>query len=594
MALVLLASLSVACPSTPQTPSGLLEDVDAVDVALDASAPDVTAQPEVDGGAVTDPVLDDDARFFDVNRVYDVEITLAPEDWDTLRLQTRSLDDILGGEDCLDGPVPSPFTWFEADVVIDGLAVSNVAVRKKGFLGSLDPIRPSLKVKLDQFVEGQDLGGMTRWTLNNARQDPAKINQCITYAVYEAAGVPAPRCSYVHLYVNGTDMGLYVNVESIKKDFLRRHFDYEGGNLYEGALSDLRDGWLDTFARKTNEEDPDRADLLAAQAAAEAPDSDLLEQLDAVIDLDLFYSMWAVDVVTNHVDGYAQNTNNYYLYRDLDGRFTFIPWGADNTLFWDPNGNKPASVMASGMISRRLYLHPQGQAAYLQRLQEVLDTAWDEDALLAEIDRQEALIRDHVLPEQRVELQARIQTKRSFVQSQRARIEAELAAGPVAWQQELREPPCFVEQGTLDVTFSTTWGTLPQENLFATGTSTITLTVGGAPWGVPSGGAKSGSEKPGEAQLVIAGPLDPATSPGGVFAAVVVVPMDYFTTGAELGLNFATGFGQAVRFYEGATEPEYIGMLFGGTLTLTSAGTQPGAPVTGRLVSPIITIGGGP
>ena len=561
------------------------------DVTSDATLDGQGGPPEVTSDVEPMKPPANDGRFFDTQRVYEVRITLAPEDWDTLRNQTRTLLDILGGEECLAEPVASPFTWFSADVLVDGIEVTKVGVRKKGFLGSLDDVRPSLKVKLDEFVDDQNLDGLTRLTLNNARQDPSKVNQCMSYELYAQVGVPAPRCSYVHLYVNEVDMGLYVNVESIKKDFLRRHFDHDDGNLYEGALSDFREGWLGTFERKTNKSDLDRSDLDAIAAAAAAPDGELMDRLTPLVHMDRFFSMWAVDVLINHVDGYAQNTNNFYIYRDLDGRFTFIPWGADNTLIWNPEEQRPPAVMATGIVSHRLYRSPETQQTYIARLQEVLETVWDEEALLAELDRQQALIAPHVLAEEQDAMKNWLDLKRDFITTQRERITASLTPTAPFWDVPLREPPCLVEHGTINAAFDTTWGTLPVEDIFSTGTGAIATVVDGAPWQVVATGSKAGSENLGEARIIVAGALEPQSSPGGIIVLVVTVPQQRWVAGTPLPLGFGPGNGQIYRFFEGAQEPEFLGFLLEGTLNLEAAGATSGAAVKGNVSSPFYRFG---
>ena len=85
--------------------------------------------------------------------------------------------------------------------VVDGVALSDVGLRKKGFLGSLDDNKPSLKISLDEYIE-QDLLGTHDITLNNAKQDPSYLNQCLGYATFAAAGVPASRCNFAHVTVN--------------------------------------------------------------------------------------------------------------------------------------------------------------------------------------------------------------------------------------------------------------------------------------------------------------------------------------------------------------------------------------------------------
>ena len=219
---------------------------------------------------VTADEPDPTATYYDPERVLDVAITMESEDWDLLRHQTRSMYDILGGE-CLAAPVESPFTWFQATVTVDGEAVVDAGIRKKGFLGSLSASKPSLKIRFDKHVDGQLLGGaLKRMTLNNVRQDGSKLNTCMSYATFAAAGVPTPRCNFARVSINGTDFGLFVHVESLKRAWLTRSFDDPEGNLYEGAISDFRAEWQGTFQKKTNEKEDDWSDIDAAVAAIRA------------------------------------------------------------------------------------------------------------------------------------------------------------------------------------------------------------------------------------------------------------------------------------------------------------------------------------
>ena len=199
------------------------------------------------------PPVEETQRLFDPARVLDVRITMMAADWEALRYQSRTLRDVFGGEECHSAPPVHPFTYYPATLTVDGARVENVGVRKKGFLGSVNATQPALKVKLTEYDSAQRLHGMRRMTLNSPVADASYLRQCITYALFARAGVPAPRCSYARVRVNGRDLGLYVHVESIKKPFLRRHFADDEGNLYEGARSDFTPEWALTFEAKTNE-----------------------------------------------------------------------------------------------------------------------------------------------------------------------------------------------------------------------------------------------------------------------------------------------------------------------------------------------------
>ena len=414
--------------------------------------------------------------YFALDRVLDVSIELAPEDWDRLRAQTRTLVDILGGTDCLDSPPDDIFSWFTATVTVDGEAHTQVGVRKKGFLGSLSTVKPALKVRFDKFVDGQLLGGaMKRLTLNNVQQDPSMINTCMAYHVFAAAGLPAPRCNFATVAVNGENLGLYVHVESMKSAFLERNFSDPSGNFYEGTLSDFRPGWRGTFEKKTNEDAADWSDIAAVVAALQDPSPAGLEALAAAVDLDHFLTFWAVEVLVGHWDGYASNRNNFYIYREPGAPLVFIPWGADDVFGSSDNPfddfESPAAVMAHGAIAHRLYRDDAMRAAYVSRLKELLDAVWNEEELLSLADEMAAIVEQHILDKRRERAARDADRVRRFIRTRRAVILADLEPEPPAWPWPLAAADiCWAETGSFDLRFETTWGSSASENPLDEGT----------------------------------------------------------------------------------------------------------------------------
>ena len=91
-----------------------------------------------------------DGDFFNPNRVVKVQITLAPSDWEKLRNQERDAKAEFS-KDRLERPVVKPYTWFSADVTIDGTQFKNVGIRKRGFFGSADKGRPALNLELNRL-----------------------------------------------------------------------------------------------------------------------------------------------------------------------------------------------------------------------------------------------------------------------------------------------------------------------------------------------------------------------------------------------------------------------------------------------------------
>lgn len=406
------------------------------------------------GGCVWDDPWDPDA-------ILDVEIFMSQAAWDALRTEPRPLLETLGPQ-CPVAPPANPFEFVPADVAVDGTLVTNVGVRKKGFLGSLDTTRPSLKVKFSEFQPNQRLFGMERLTLNNNKQDLSNIKQCLAYELLAAAGLPAPRCNFAHVKVvteNGTeDLGIYSHVEEVEADFLIDKFGNAGGNRYEGVVSDFRPRWSARFEIKSNQGTNDGSELREiSKVLAEASDADLVDRLSSHIDVDAFISHWAMEGLIGHWDGYAGNTNNFHLYRDgADGLIHFIPWGTDDTFGQGSplrgDGSIAPLVSARGMLTRRLYAIPAVAAQYQARLQSFFDTIWNEPALIAEVDRMQALITPTT-----GDLTIQIDPIRDFINNRRQKFADDFAGGPPPWTEALSAPICMMYRGTITVDFSATW-----------------------------------------------------------------------------------------------------------------------------------------
>lgn len=573
-AYLVLVLFAAACGSSDEPGGG---------PGADAAPP---PPPSPDAGPAPDPTV----AIFAPDHIVDVAIELAPADWEALRTQTRSIFDVLGST-CLSDPPPSPFTWFAASVTIDGQAADMIAVRKKGFFGSLSETKPSLKVKLDEFVPGQALWGVEDLTLNNAISDPAYLKQCLGYQLFAAAGVPAPRCNFARVSVNGQPLGLYVHVEAIKKAFLARHFADDGGNLYEGALSDFRPGWVETFQKKTNETDPDRSDLEGLVPLMDLPDGQLLPALETELDLDAFVTFWAMELLVAHADGYARNTNNFYLYHDPStGLAHFIPWGIDAILVefgalpWESEP-PPVAIWAEGVLARRLYLNPDGRARYVARVRELLDSVWLEDEILAEIDRMEALITPEIPLAERAGFAGAVDGVRGFVLSQRGRITAALDGGPEPWSQPLRDPWCVDPIGTTSATFATTFGTLEAPDPFAAGTGSFAVDYLGMTLPIGQVGSTAGIDPDSGLPAVRVFAWTSATE---LLVAHVAIDADLFVSGGVAELDWVAASGYLVKLvFAPGVDPQVVvmGLLGDGLIQLSQAGLAPGTPVVGSFDS---------
>lgn len=534
-------------------------------------------------GAAPGPAPDE--ALFDLGRLLEVRIELAPADWDALRLEHHDLLAALGPTR-FDKPEPDPYHTYRARVTIDGESVGWVGIRKRGFLGSASAQRPSLGLRFDAFEPDNRFHGLRRMSLNNNLQDPSQLHQVLAYRVFSRAGVPAPRCNLARVTVNGKLLGIYSHVEAIDARFLERHFGRADGSLYEGLLSDFRPEWVKTFEKKLPKDDPDRSDLEAVVRALQSDDRSLVARLERCVDVEEYLSFWAVEALINHWDSYSGNGNNFFVYRSpATGRFAFIPWGAD-AVFGDRDPFTPVptpeSVKARSLLPRRLYHLPGMRQRYRDRLRRLLDMVWDESGLLGEVNRLEALLQGkvHVSPSQ---FRQSVEQVRRFIRTRRAELKKELDGPAPEWPLPLRSRGCLEKAGTMTALFSTRWQTGINLNPASNDVATVELKLGGA--------------RPDFAYLSVrAGPATDARHEGHptvsflglgrgslkVTVLALVVQPEFYKARAVVNVN---GFEVGGVLLQGALWGERfrIAGIPIGTLRLQEAGTRPGDPVSGRL-----------
>lgn len=509
---------------------------------------------------------------FDPDHVLQVEVELTDPDWAELRDQGRSLADLCSSE--------SPYEYFTATVTVDGMRFENVEVRKKGFFGSLSSARPSLKLR---FAE--DLGpyGLERMTLNNDNQDPSHLRTCLTYRVMDAAGVPAPRCNHARVSVNGEDLGVFTHVDSMNKPFLRLYFEDPDGALFEGQLGDFTAPYLGGIQSKT-EEQLDREFLADLQEALERPDQgDMLRGVSARVDVDAFLSFWAAEALVGQWDGYSNNRNNWFAYRDpINSKLYFMPWGPDaafaplrqNQGLGSINGPL-RSVFTTGRLGARLFEVPSIRRRYEARMQHLLDTAWDEDALLAEVARVTALLGADVAPESAAQVQ-------DYIRSARVDIEAELEGGlPAQLARPVDAPICLFAVANVSGTFDTTFDTLDLTAIteeraavtWASGPPTVNLpqafdaVAGVDPELMNATTIRVLGVRPSGQVLVLGFVIDPAL----------------FESGAIIPLGGLTNFAAVVELTFRPTGPllRTLGLLTDGVLTLDVIEPVSGGQISG-------------
>jgi spore coat protein H len=321
------------------------------------------------------------ARVYDTSVLHRIEITIAPQD--VAKITDRNIERIR-----------CTFTF-------DGLVLKDSGVRQAGgTFNQFVPIqgKPSLSLKFDDFVEGQELHGLEKIVLKDGRQDTGLVSEHLTYEVYRRAGIAAPMTAYAHVTINGIDSGIYVMREPINKDFLTRNFgkEFNDGNIYE--LNYAPDPMVAPQQIKLKDEveqKRSRKELLgAADAVQNSSPETFASAVSRYLDLDRYITFYAVEAATSNYDGFSFNTNNAYLYTyPKDGRIIMIPHGADSSFWAIANITKlrtPYQTPRSA-LARRVQSIPELKERFAKELARVGSPAvWDKKALLdrlAQVDR---------------------------------------------------------------------------------------------------------------------------------------------------------------------------------------------------------------
>jgi hypothetical protein len=207
-----------------------------------------------------------------------------------------------------------------------------IELRLKGGWGSLRDLngKAAFKIKIPKDHRSK-VGGLKKLTLNNMVQDASFVHEAMSYRLFRAMGIAAPRVGYSSVSLNGSEYGLYATIETVDDQMLSRWFP-STKHLFEGSY------WMDIWpgnegAFEVDEGDPtDLADLRALTLTTNLSGVAWYSAFKNLTYSEQLITNWAVELYIGHWDGYANwIKNNYYLHSDLSGRFSMLPWGTDQT-----------------------------------------------------------------------------------------------------------------------------------------------------------------------------------------------------------------------------------------------------------------------
>lgn len=305
--------------------------------------------------------------LFDLEYIPVIRISFEEKNWSTI---LDSLKD-LGTKERL-----------TATVEIDGKKFTGVGVRYKGNSSYKNPQAKGHKklpfnLKADFKEKDQKFpGGYQTLKLSNLFQDPSFVREVLSYEIARKY-MPASRCNFAKVYVNGEYLGLYNNTQSVDDTFLTEAY----GNG-KGVLFKCDPEWEEVKDLNANCRGADKSSLMYAgddpacykgwyelESKNEKDWQELIhltkilnlhpEKLDSFINIDMVLWMHAFNNVLVNLDSYTGRlSHNFYLYKTPDGLFTPIVWDMNISFGgFRYDGEKPGVLTDQEMQEYSLFAH---------------------------------------------------------------------------------------------------------------------------------------------------------------------------------------------------------------------------------------------
>ena len=141
---------------------------------------------------------------------------------------------------------PASLKWMYSNVNSDSLHPASMHFKNKYIDESVDSIgfrlrgntsrdsqKKSFKISFNTFIHGREFYGVDKLNLNGEHNDPSIIRSKLCWDLFKEIGMKASRASYAEVYINNKYYGLYISVEHIDDEFLKKNYSDDSGNLWK-------------------------------------------------------------------------------------------------------------------------------------------------------------------------------------------------------------------------------------------------------------------------------------------------------------------------------------------------------------------------
>lgn len=262
--------------------------------------------------------------LFDKKSIGEIRITLSAKNW----------------VDALDSMRIYGMGMLNGTATVDGVKYDGVGVRFRGDKSyQMGLKRNPFTIKLNQTNTDQNHQGYTALKLSSALRDPSMVREVLFYEI-AAKYMPASQACYTKLYVNEEYVGVFINIESLDKQFLQTNYG-SSGNAFFKAGADYKPEVPVTCKQnifgsleyedniecyKGNFEMNSASGWSELQELTRVLNNDP-SNIHRILDVDRTLWMLALNNVMVNLSSYSgAHSINYHLYRDNNGRFQPMHW----------------------------------------------------------------------------------------------------------------------------------------------------------------------------------------------------------------------------------------------------------------------------
>lgn len=235
--------------------------------------------------------------------------------------------------------------WASASVTIDGTTFENVGIKLKGnsslqgVSANSDPTSLPWRIRLDKYVDGQNLDGFTDFNVR-PNGSASSLNEAVTLDMLADAGLASDHAIATSFSINGSEEVLRLTVQIYDETWVNEYFPDAGadsvlykidGNVKWDYLGEDTDGTLygDSFDVKAGPSNyvplSQLLDLINNGTADE-----IAEKLPEILDVDSFATYIALEELVDNFDTISGPGNNGYLFWDsTTEKFTVVAWDHD-------------------------------------------------------------------------------------------------------------------------------------------------------------------------------------------------------------------------------------------------------------------------